>query len=174
MPECPTCGRRFDKQRNLNKHRVSQDDHSVPWQDEELINRLYHAENMSAPEIAEELHCSPNPIYERINETRSIGEATKIWTRDIPLNVTTSPRGYERIRTTIDGEECDVLHHRLLAVAEWGIDAVEDSIVHHKNGVKWDNRPENIELMNQSEHAALHGEEREFERAENGEFATVE
>lgn len=58
----------------------------------------------------------------------------------------------------------DVLVHRLLAVSKFGFDAVADSIVHHKNGVKWDNRPENIEVMSQSEHATMHGKQRAKEQ----------
>ena len=45
--------------------------------------------------------------------------------------------------------------HRLTAVAEYGIEAVADSVVHHKNGVRFDNRPENLELMSNAEHSRL-------------------
>ncbi|MFC7323299.1 HNH endonuclease [Halorubrum rutilum] len=53
-----------------------------------------------------------------------------------------------------------VLVHRLLAVAEFGFDSVQSDIdVHHKNGVRWDNRPENIGLMSHSKHASYHNNE---------------
>ena len=46
--------------------------------------------------------------------------------------------------------------HRLLAVAEYGFEAVKGKDVHHKNGLSWDNRPENIELLTRSEHMKEH------------------
>jgi hypothetical protein len=46
--------------------------------------------------------------------------------------------------------------HRLLAVAEFGADAVADKVVHHKNGIPWDNRPDNIELLDRAEHSRHH------------------
>jgi len=49
-----------------------------------------------------------------------------------------------------------ILIHRLLAIAEYGYDAVAGNDIHHKNGVKWDNRPQNIELKDPSEHAKEH------------------
>lgn len=55
-------------------------------------------------------------------------------------------------------ETCRV--HRLVAVAEYGFDAVAGSVVHHKNGVKWDNRPGNLELMDHGEHSTHHNKER--------------
>lgn len=36
--------------------------------------------------------------------------------------------------------------HKLVAVAEYGIDAVKENDVHHLNTISWDNRPENISL----------------------------
>lgn len=60
--------------------------------------------------------------------------------------------------------------HRLLAIAEFGLDEVAGKIVHHKNGIPWDNRPDNLELIeSQAEHARLHSAERE--RDELGRYA---
>jgi transcriptional regulator with PAS, ATPase and Fis domain len=50
--------------------------------------------------------------------------------------------------------------HRLVAVAEYGFDAVVENHVHHKNHIPWDNRPSNLELMSQEEHYRYHAEER--------------
>lgn len=49
-----------------------------------------------------------------------------------------------------------VYHHRLLAVAKYGIDAVTDMNVHHKNEIPWDNRMENITLIPHDEHRRKH------------------
>jgi len=51
------------------------------------------------------------------------------------------------------GSNCDYVPiHRLVAVAKYGFDAVENQQVHHRNGVRFDNRPENLGLMSNSEH----------------------
>lgn len=42
--------------------------------------------------------------------------------------------------------------HRLVAVAEYGFDEVDGNHVHHKNGVRFDNRPSNLEVLSNSEH----------------------
>jgi DNA-directed RNA polymerase specialized sigma24 family protein len=130
-----------------------------PWRDKELVNRLYHEEQMSGPEIAEELGCSVGPIYERIENTRSRSEAHRIWTWKLPLNVRTDKDGYERFQTKVYGEHQTFSHHRLLAVAEHGFNAVSDNVVHHENGIPWDNRPDNLTVMDQSNHVREHLEE---------------
>lgn len=58
-----------------------------------------------------------------------------------------------RSENTISADKDDnVVIHRLVAVAEHGIEAVKGKHIHHKNGVKWDNRPENLEPLSNSEH----------------------
>lgn len=127
-----------------------------PWRDEELVNHLYHDKEMSGPEIADKLGCSVAPIYERVEDTRSFSEASQNWLWELPPSVKTGFRGYERVRTKVDNEEKEIGHHRLIAVAEYGIEALKGKVVHHKNGIKWDNRPENIEVMSQAEHVEEH------------------
>jgi len=49
--------------------------------------------------------------------------------------------------------------HRLVAVAKFGVDAVASSVVHHKNGVRFDNRPENLEIYSNKEHSRIENRE---------------
>ncbi|KKN01595.1 hypothetical protein LCGC14_1126150 [marine sediment metagenome] len=46
--------------------------------------------------------------------------------------------------------------HRLVAEQALGRELVSADIVHHQNGMKDDNRPENLVVMSQSEHIELH------------------
>jgi predicted DNA-binding protein YlxM (UPF0122 family) len=153
-----------DKEHHVNEsadkividERLQQD---KPWKDAALVNHLYHQEEMSGPEIADKLGCSITPIYDRIENTRSISEANRIWTWKLPLKVRTSSDGYEVFKTKVHGEPKRFAHHRLMAVAEYGLNALDGKVVHHKNGISWDNRPENLELMDQPNHVREHLEE---------------
>ena len=70
--------------------------------------------------------------------------------------------GYPTFQEQSFGTNKTVKVHRLVAVAEHGIKAVEGMDVHHKNEVKWDNRPENLELKDPSDHMKYHAEKREM------------
>lgn len=65
-------------------------------------------------------------------------------------------RGYERWKVSNRGTEHRVLVHRLIAIAEYGPEAVAGNVVHHKNGCKFDNRPSNLEVLSAVEHSKLH------------------
>lgn len=49
-----------------------------------------------------------------------------------------------------------VLEHRAVAAKMLGRPLVKGEVVHHKNGIKTDNRPENLVVITQSEHMRLH------------------
>lgn len=122
-----------------------------PWTDREKLIELYWGRGMSQREIAEELGCNQATISKWFSE------------HDIPArhtyqeygNFFTDPRGYEWFTTTGDR----VRINRLLAVAEYGFEAVRGMDVHHKNRIPWDNRHENVEPLTPEEHRELHRDE---------------
>lgn len=59
------------------------------------------------------------------------------------------------------GEERQ-LEHRLVVERFLGRKLSENEIVHHKNGVRTDNRIENLQIMDHSEHTKLHQEEQKM------------
>lgn len=63
-----------------------------------------------------------------------------------------TPNKYKSLK--IHGKRID--EHRLIAIQYWGEDAVRGKDVHHKNGIKSDNRIENLELIDRSEHTRNH------------------
>lgn len=122
------------------------------WMDEHDIPRRGRSE-------AEKLKWSQMSDEERKKQVAAAHRAS----RKLP-QFRLNANGYEEIRHC--GEVAK--HHRLLAVAEYGFDAVEGMAVHHKNNLSWDNRPDNIELLTPREHHQLHYENREIN--EDGRF----
>lgn len=132
-------------------------DASTPWRDEGLMRRLYLDELLSTTDIANKFDCAPSTITAWLDRhdipTRSIAEGRAIKGRYHKCaSFSLGTKGYERLRS----DDTEVLVHRLVAVAEYGFDAVADMQVHHINENTWDNRPDNLELMTLREHLSHH------------------
>lgn len=123
------------------------------YKDADTLRELYVEKRLSQSEVADELNCSTATVCRWLEksgiESRSFNDGRLISLR-------TRRDGYEEFGAGVG----NVLHHRLLAVAEFGFDAVANKHVHHKSGIPWDNRPDNIELMTNSQHLKKHGKEK--------------
>ena len=105
---------------------------------------------------------------------RRFGIDTRKSTDHLGTNYVTlidTPRGYRRLDCRHKNGTDRVYVHQLLAIAE-GADPHKvfsngEWHVHHKNGLKWDNRPGNIDFIKGSEHLSMHYAERE--KTETGE-----
>lgn len=143
-----------------------------PWRDAETLRRLYHGQGLTTREIANRLGCSNGTVSQwldrhdietRENWTAGV-EAAKRANRVERVKLRTLDSGYEywashEWRPGDDSRTSEIVYvHRLLAVAEYGFDAVADQDVHHENGIPWDNRSENITLLDKGEHGKLHSE----------------
>lgn len=136
-----------------------------PWRDKELMEELYLDRLMSQQEIATNFDNNITQAgvgywLDKHNiEKRSRSEAARVrWLKELPT-LRINWLGYLHWKVKFGDEWSFVSVHRLLAVSEYGFDEVKDKVVHHKNGVPWDNRPDNIELMTAAEHAVHHHHE---------------
>lgn len=171
----------------MNEYDIERPDKHKPkggkHTDKEWLREKYEDEKMSQNEIAEIAGVHKGTIKHWLDqhgiESRSKKEAINLsWEnaekrrqkvgerfaeihRTLHPFVFTKKNGYVYAGSS-DGQGGSefVPIHRLLAVAEYGIDAVKDKVVHHKNKIKWDNRPQNIELMDAAEHSRHHALER--------------
>ena len=101
---------------------------------------------------AEKLKWQNMTDEQRARQVQAAHEAV----RGLPC-LTTDTAGYEIIKHSYERERWACKHHRLIAVAEYGFDAVADSYVHHKISVPWLNYRENLEVFDShSEHAKHH------------------
>lgn len=162
---CPTCGDVFSSKRGVINHHNS---HTRPYFDADieqqfgvpagwLLFTLYDTLDKSTRELAEHLDYSKPVITKHLKRH---GIKIDKSNREKPVHFgtyrNTGGFAYERWEHNMKWGKKKVYVHRLMAVAKYGYDSVCESDVHHKNEITWDNRPENIELMEHGEHRSYH------------------
>ena len=121
----------------------------------DVLRRLWCEKGLTQEEVSNRLHTSVRTVQRWISR-HGISKKQHLQTKWV--------NGYHILRHK-DGEaNRKVRIHRLVAVAEYGIDAVKDKDVHHKNGVRWDNRPDNLELLEPDEHGRVTRRENRYDR----------
>lgn len=153
---CEKCSQEFGSSRALGVHRSREHRDDSPWKSAERLRELYHGEDLTMREVAQVLDCSARTVEKWMGK---LGVESDTAARDRPPQFMTTEDGYERWRCQYNGEANYVYTHRLLAVSVFGIGSVKNQIVHHTNNISWDNRPRNLEVMSQSEHARVHSME---------------
>lgn len=136
------------------------------------LERMYYDEGLSQTEIAEKFDVSQRVISSRMRE-HGIAPGKRV---DLAADASRVPwatyrtdnSGYEMWRCRCGDKMHSLVVHRLAMVAWEGFDAVVGMKCHHKNGIKWDNREDNIELLTDSEHKSRHANE--WDRDERGRF----
>jgi len=145
--------------------------------DPEVLEMLYWQENLSMWEIAQRLSVSETTVYRRMEEfgidRRGIKEAVNNGNRLEQLAdyaAYTVKDGYPvwRGNNTSDGFSTTFVH-QLLLIAE-GADPhkvySKEYECHHKNEIKWDNRPDNLVLWTREKHSRYHANKRDLGKTE--------
>jgi len=147
-------------------------DDPIEHTDEAVLRELYIDKGLSLKEISElsdvrhqtiRHHMKKNGI-ERRDKVSSSREKSRVEYAGVQM----ASNGY-MYWNDYWGGRTRVAIHRLLSVSEYGFDEVADKAIHHKNGIRWDNRPENIQPMTPSEHAKHHTENGDFVMGDNSE-----
>jgi len=125
----------------------------APWKDEQRLREMYHGKGMTTPEIAEQFDCTETTIQNQLEEN-GIEKRDPGTRRKESIALVESEKGYESWKH----RNTTVFVHRLASVAWFGFDSVKNQVCHHQNGIRWDNREDNIELMSRADHTKEHWE----------------
>lgn len=140
--------------------------------DESWLREQYHENERSLSDMAGEAGVTAATVLKYMRRYDIPRRSATDHAKQSPASYLTVPRGYVKSMSKHNGKQFQVWIHQLVAIAD-GADPYKVFSngayhCHHKNGVKWDNRPENIELLEGRDHESIHAAERE--RAATGEF----
>lgn len=150
-----------------NRHSMTEDYNHKEW-----LKSKYRSEKMSIGEMAEEAGVSQATILDNMDRhglTRRTRGATRALRNPGEGFYHAGWGGYETIVAQTERGQVTFGLHRLVAIAEYGYEEVGEGVVHHKNNIPWDNRPSNLKVMTEEEHATHHYPEREIDEA-TGQF----
>jgi hypothetical protein len=120
------------------------------------IKRLYWNEDWPKKKIADYFNVSEMTV---VNRMRDYGIETKSRRQAVAkrrATYTMTSNGYMIAADAVGGKSKSMRIHQLLAIAEYGIDEVKNKEIHHKNGIPWDNRPNNIIPVTSKQHRKIH------------------
>lgn len=165
--DCNNCGKRFSSYNANPKFcslscRSEGTKHKVPFG---KVVEMYER-GMTQSEIADVLGTTQKVIWKRMKENGyearvaakrdQRGEKNDSWkggrTKDSRGYVLVKVQGHPRAKTAGDY----VFEHIIVAESHIGRYLGPSEIIHHINGVKDDNRPENLYITNPSEHSSVH------------------
>lgn len=126
------------------------------WVSPERLEDLYYNQLISLRKIGEKFGVGKKQVAKAMEKHgfESMSQTERGMRQCLKIQI--KPSGYYYFRDGMGERTDQLLVHRLVAVAEYGVDALEGMYVHHKNEFKLDNRPENLELMTPSEHMNHH------------------
>lgn len=161
----------------LEKHGIerraaaSEVDEDTPYTDREWLETEYTENGRSSSEIAEEVGVHAATVRTWLHR-HGISVRDEGRPRLAHATYFLDSSGYAAWRDYDPDErrEVYVAVHRLLAVAMFGFHEMDGKHVHHRNGVKWDNRPANLELRTPTDHAKHHAEQQDRDRDAFGRF----
>jgi len=126
------------------------------YRDEDWLRSRFVEEGKSTSEIAKECDVTSNCINVWINEFDLRDEITR--TCEFKFTGDSNHEGYPLWGKTGTSDYLQV--HRLVAIADgadpYDVFGDDQQHVHHRNGFKCDNRPENLELVNTRTHGKYH------------------
>jgi len=136
------------------------DSKCIDHTDAETLRRLYFREDLTTYEIADRSEVSPTQIRYWMDKHDIDREDPSVSGRPEVdyVGFRTDERGYE-VWTYYDPETKGTRTfgvHRLVAIAEHGIEAVAGNDIHHENEIPWDNRPSNLTPLGRGDHLKLH------------------
>lgn len=132
---------------------------SKPWTNADTLEQLYWNDGLSLSEVGDELGCSAQTIKNNMDDNDIPTRSVSMSQVDHHGGFYTNNYGHEVVRSQFDGEKDVIPIHRVAAIAWFGIDVVVDNDVHHTNGIPWDTRESNIDLLSKSEHAGQHADD---------------